>query len=50
MSTAREILRIKGGEVWSINPDASILQAIERMAEQFEPAERPNSDLTQTTK
>jgi CBS domain-containing protein len=33
MSTAREILRIKGSEVWSIDPDASILQAIERMAQ-----------------
>ena len=33
MSTAREILRVKGSEVWCINPDASILQAIEKMAE-----------------
>ena len=33
MSTAREILRVKGSEVWCIKPDASILQAIEKMAE-----------------
>ena len=33
MSTARDILRHKGHEVWSIRPEASILQAIERMAD-----------------
>jgi CBS domain-containing protein len=33
MPTARDVLRHKGFEVWSIQPDASILQAIERMAE-----------------
>jgi CBS domain-containing protein len=33
MSTARDILRHKGHDVWAIRPDASILQAIESMAE-----------------
>ena len=33
MSTAREILRRKGSDVWSIQPEASILDAIRRMAE-----------------
>ena len=33
MSTISEILRHKGSDVWSIQPDASILQAIEKMAQ-----------------
>jgi len=33
MSTIRDILRHKGSDVWSIQPDASILQAIEKMAQ-----------------
>jgi len=33
MSTAREILRNKGNAVWSIEPEDSILKAIEKMAE-----------------
>ena len=33
MSTAGDILRRKGTEVWSIGPEASILQAIQKMAE-----------------
>lgn len=32
MSTARDILSKKGNDVWSIEPQASILQAIEQMA------------------
>ena len=32
MSTARDILSKKGNDVWSIEPQASILQAIEKMA------------------
>jgi len=32
MSTARDILSRKGNDVWSIEPQASILQAIEQMA------------------
>ena len=32
MSTIHEVLRHKGSEVWSIQSDASILQAIEKMA------------------
>ena len=33
MSTVRDILRKKGGEVWSIKPDATVYEALELMAE-----------------
>jgi len=33
MQTAAEILRIKGNEVWSVEPDDTILNAIKLMAE-----------------
>ncbi len=33
MSTISEILRHKGSDVWSIRPDESIMQAIQKMAE-----------------
>ena len=33
MSSIRDILRHKGSDVWSIGPDDSILQAIQKMAE-----------------
>jgi CBS domain-containing protein len=33
MSTVRDIIRKKGDEVWSINPDATVYEALELMAE-----------------
>ena len=33
MKSVKEVLQIKGHEVWSIDPDASVFHAIEMMAE-----------------
>jgi CBS domain-containing protein len=33
MSTVRDIVRKKGGEIWSIAPDATVYDALELMAE-----------------
>ena len=33
MKTVKQLLDIKGSQVWSISPDASVFEAIQRMAE-----------------
>ena len=33
MKTVKDILRIKGHDVWSITPDATVYQALQTMAE-----------------
>ena len=33
MNTVRDILRSKGSEVWSVRPDATLFEALEKMAE-----------------
>jgi CBS domain-containing protein len=33
MTTVRGLLKTKGDQVWSVGPDASVLEALERMAE-----------------
>ena len=33
MSTVRDIVRKKGGEIWSIAPDATVYEALQMMAE-----------------
>ena len=33
MKTVRDILKVKGGEIWRIKPDASVFEALELMAE-----------------
>jgi len=33
MKTVRDILRTKGHEVWSVRPDATLFEALEKMAE-----------------
>jgi CBS domain-containing protein len=33
MRTVREILKVKGTEVWRVNPDATVFEALQRMAE-----------------
>jgi CBS domain-containing protein len=33
MRTVREILKVKGTEVWCVNPDATVFEALQRMAE-----------------
>jgi CBS domain-containing protein len=33
MATVRDLLKIKGKDVWSVGPDTSVLQALELMAE-----------------
>lgn len=33
MSTVRDIIRAKGGEIWSVAPETSVLEAIKKMAE-----------------
>ena len=33
MQTVRDILKAKGTDVWSVEPDATVLEALQRMAE-----------------
>jgi CBS domain-containing protein len=33
MKTVRDILRVKGDDIWSVAPDATVYDALERMAE-----------------
>lgn len=33
MSTVRDIIRIKSGEIWSVSPETSVMEAIKKMAE-----------------
>jgi CBS domain-containing protein len=33
MQTVRDILKAKGSEVWSVEPDATVFEALQRMAE-----------------
>ena len=33
MKSVRDILKLKGNEVWSIDPDATVFEALQRMAE-----------------
>ena len=33
MATVRDLLKIKGDQVWSIDPDTSVIEALELMAE-----------------
>jgi CBS domain-containing protein len=33
MHNARDVIRLKGGKVFSVKPDATVLQALELMAE-----------------
>jgi len=33
MQTVRDILKAKGSDVWSVEPDATVLEALQRMAE-----------------
>ena len=33
MSTVRDIIRVKGGEIWSVSPETSVMEAIKMMAE-----------------
>ncbi len=33
MNTVKDLLAIKGGEVWSVSPQASVIEALEVMAE-----------------
>ena len=33
MKTVRDILKAKGSEVWSVEPDATVFEALQRMAE-----------------
>jgi CBS domain-containing protein len=33
MKTVRDILQVKGHDVWSIDPEATVLEALQRMAE-----------------
>jgi CBS domain-containing protein len=33
MATVRDMIKTKGGQVWSIGPDTSVLEALEMMAE-----------------
>jgi CBS domain-containing protein len=33
METVRHLLQVKGSQVWSIKPDATVYEALERMAE-----------------
>ena len=33
MQTIRDILKLKGGDVWCVEPDATVFEALQRMAE-----------------
>lgn len=33
MKTVRDVLKVKGSEVWRISPEATVLEALQRMAE-----------------
>ena len=33
MKTVRDILKVKGNEVWCVKPDATVFEALQRMAE-----------------
>lgn len=33
LTTVQDIIRIKGGQVWSITPETTVLQALEKLAE-----------------
>ncbi len=33
MATVRDLLKVKGNQIWSVGPDASVLQALVMMAE-----------------
>jgi CBS domain-containing protein len=33
MKTVRDILKVKGSDVWSVEPDATVFDALQRMAE-----------------